>query len=480
MHSKYNPEKEAETFANGITSSFLVIFGVGGGFHIKQVQKLLPATKIIAVEADAESLDFSLSLNNNKAFFEQENISYCTVDNLEKTLKTKYLPALFGDMTILTQRVWQINNTQLLESCHKKIQTALEEIKKDFSVQSHFGKIWHHNILNNLKYHYDKSIFDYKTDTSKQAAIIAAGPSLDHSIRTIDRSSSAIIATDTAIGPLLDHNIEPDIIVSVDSQIISITHYMTIGTKCKNTLFIFDLSAPANLISHLLSQGHKIAFINTGHPLSSLLTDNSLPYITSGAGTVTIAAIATAKFLGFTSIKLYGADFCYNSGKAYTKGTYLERNFYRESNKILPGETLFDKLMFRTPLFVPEKEKLLESELVDPVTSDVMNDYRLSLLNWISTINGTIRNTTITLPYALPSDTKPISTSRIQSNIQRYINSLCKEMDSKELFDNNSIIASLPYIAWCRKYNSDGSTQIQQLINTVYLETKRYNNDYEK
>jgi len=39
MHSKYNPEREAVQFAEGIAAGFALVIGIGGAYHIAFLKK---------------------------------------------------------------------------------------------------------------------------------------------------------------------------------------------------------------------------------------------------------------------------------------------------------------------------------------------------------------------------------------------------------------------------------------------------------
>lgn len=84
--------------------------------------------------------------------------------------------------------------------------------------------------------------------------------------------------------------------------------------------------------------------------------------IESGAGTVTIAAADWAKSCGFQKLKFFGADFSYNFGKPYTKGTYLEKQFFSKSNRLISAEEKHIALMFRTELEKYKDKKILSQQ----------------------------------------------------------------------------------------------------------------------
>ena len=97
--------------------------------------------------------------------------------------------------------------------------------------------------------------------------------------------------------------------------------------------------------------------------------------IESGAGTVTIAAADWAKSCGFQKLKFFGADFSYNFGKPYTKGTYLEKQFFSKSNRLISAEEKHIALMFRTELEKIQGQK-------SSFTTEVLKRYKKSLEEW--------------------------------------------------------------------------------------------------
>ena len=60
MHSKYNPVQEGMTFAGQVKeySGFIVVLGIGGGYHIKSISERFPEAHILAIENSADDLNF--------------------------------------------------------------------------------------------------------------------------------------------------------------------------------------------------------------------------------------------------------------------------------------------------------------------------------------------------------------------------------------------------------------------------------------
>ncbi len=479
MHSKYNPQKEANNFAVEQKAGFFVVAGIGGGFHIAHLIEENPNSYVLCVEEDENTLKFCLNLPQNANLFKKQNIWACTIENLQTEIAFRYIPALYGDFSLLYHPIWQKKNVTLSEKIKEIVQKALKEIAADFSVQSHFGKIWQGNILSNLQFCSQiKNPTKINFVVKKQAAIIGAGPSLDTSIQTLskNRDKYTIISTDTAYRSLITRNIFPDIVISVDGQHISHTHFMCCPkSEAQNspTLFVFALSANPAAAKFVYSMGHSVFFVQSSHPLESLASNfykNTFPKINSGSGTVTIAACDFAQKLGFSEIELFGADFSYKNGKAYTLGTYLETNFLKEANKLFPQEMQQTNLLFRTELI--RKNGILSTE--------VLESYKNSLNEWIK--NSVYFNENQRLKAKENNNNAVLKAQyfpfadfilSLNSGIQNAIQNAC--------IDSVYIKCLLPAVAFFRKnQNPQNKIEFFNLIKLAYTDLNRYTKVYEK
>ena len=70
---------------------------------------------------------------------------------MQEILLQNYFPAKYGDLQIIEQKPWIIENQKKLTEIKEVIQKTLGIISADYSVQAHFGKIWTSNILNNFQ-----------------------------------------------------------------------------------------------------------------------------------------------------------------------------------------------------------------------------------------------------------------------------------------------------------------------------------------
>lgn len=458
IDSKYNPEREADTILTTITQNFnfFILLGVGSGILLQKLSILFSDAKIICIERTKADLHFLSQLESVNKLCNNPNIFFTDFLNAENVLVQNYIPAKYGDIKIIEQRAWVNENIDIYEQIKQSVEHSLRIISADYSVQVHFGKIWQKNIMNNLKL---LTSADYQIDNSKNAYIIAAGPTLDKTIKLIKEDAhSLIISTDTAFSTLLKNKIIPDIVISLDGQSVSYNHYIHKFDFSK-TIFAFDLCGNNSAIKKIISNDGKVFFFRTGHPLSLLadnFSNNSIPQIFAGSGTITIAALDLAVKCGFNTIKILGADFSYSNVKAYTQGTYLDVLYNKNSNRLNSTEKQFSRLMYRTEL-IKNKDKTY--------TNDVLNAYRFSMEQYLkqNNINFVKENNIYTLNN---TNQKTIQIKNSDFSFADFVQQLTN-LNQSELE-----IPLLPYIAWLKNKKSLPYDELLKLAHSTIV---RYN-----
>lgn len=492
IESRYNPQNDAERLLTTVNSSksFFIVFGIGSGLLIKTLLEKNKFCTVLAIENSDDDINFLLQLEYVKEIKNNIRCTFCTKNQIKEILPLVYVPSFYGDMQIIEQRAWitEIGNDIL--QLQQEIQQALSLISADYSVQTHFGKIWQTNIKNNLqiieKANCERAQSKYKAksnsepdllniDTQKIARIIAAGPSLDNKIELLkkERKSSYIIATDTAFSTLLKHNIIPDSVVSIDGQHISQTHFIH-KTDFTKTLFIFELTANSNAIKHVQNHGGTIIFCRNEHPLSTLAaeySEKSIIHLFTGSGTVTIAAADFAIKAGFTQIEVFGADFSYSNGKPYAKGTYLDSIYSKQSSRIQPVEQFYSKLMFRTEL-----QKLTETSC----TTKILESYKFSFEEYLKNHNlkfkkenGIYKIENQNIKQMLELKKTTVNTKDFYAYIKKNFN------DEQKCFYqlNKTELALLPAAAFYKRKNfyADNDNSIFEFLKLAYNSLVGYN-----
>jgi hypothetical protein len=386
MHSLYDPVHEADQIVSSFSTSasFFILAGSGAGYTASALLKKFPRCAVLAVEKSEDDIRFLETIPLVGALASAGRVSYASVSDFTEKFISDYVPSVYGSIQFMENRTWVTENPSDAERLHELFTSALESVSADYSVQAHFGRIWQRNILVNLSFLTGTASSScFHAPEGKTALIAAAGPTLDASYSSIlsHRERYFIIATDTAYSSFIKRGIHCDAVVSIDGQAVSRVHFID-SRSCGSTLFIFDLCADPAAVRTVASRGGSVLFIHTGHPFSRYASSYAVqhdgagfPLICSGSGTVTIAAADFAVKAGFRTICSAGADFAYVTGKPYMKGTYLDMLYNSESRRFLPAETVFDSLMYRTPLIPCGSGRY---------TTTVLDSYRLSLESFLA------------------------------------------------------------------------------------------------
>ena len=486
IESRYNPESEAQKLCSSIEKhyDFFLVLGLASGLFVKLLHETFPQSKIICIERSQQEINFLLQMQRVKKLYESENIIITDFSKLVPTLTQNYVPARYGDMKIIELRAWVNENSDILTFLQNNLKKALGIISADYSVQSHFGKIWQKNIMNNLKFLSENtfakpflSVLEL-TKSLKTAAVIAAGPTLEKAVLELKRNEDNyfIISTDTAFSTLLKSDIIPQAVISIDGQQVSSSHFINSKTKaCFNhTVFFFDLCSNSSIAKNILQHNGRLIFFKSGHPLCELadINNNSIPKLFSGSGTVTIAATDLAVKLGFSNIKVFGADFSYINGKPYAKGTYLENIFTSRSTRLQNAEAKYLSLMYRTPLIQTGCKNY---------TTEILNAYKTSFEQYLS--DNSLRFIKQNDCYELHSQHNQAHNLSVSSNFSvfsgqtfdynSFLNKLQVNLNGLQKNNADFITALLPYIAWLRK--TTGEIQFEKLLKLAQSDIVSYN-----
>ena len=371
FYSVYNPQRDIDFFCSNEkikNSGYICIAGIGNGYHLKQLSENFPDKFILAFEINKTSIDYLLT-TNDFSFCKNKNILLTTLEDLENKIIETYTPSIYDNFYFTNIKPWMDYHQEYFKIIEKKINKAISIISSDFSVQTHFGKVWMHNILENTKFLLkNKTQNVFIIDNSKTAVVIGAGPSLDNSLNFLNENKEKlfIISTDTSYPALIKNKIIPQVVVSIDAQIYSREHFIGINKEIsKDTIFLLDICANSSIVKKI--HHDNILFFTNGHPLANYIEEKSKSKflrLNSGRGTVTSVACDFATKCNFENIILLGTDFSFYKNKPYTKTTYLEKQFLNQSNKIKNLETQYTNLMLRTEI-IKNQQGNFTSQLLD-------------------------------------------------------------------------------------------------------------------
>jgi hypothetical protein len=374
LHSTVDPVKEAARLVSTIgvnaekdrnsrsneggrsNEGFVVFLGLGAGFAPEAALNCGGVSHILVIDYDINGIA--------ELFCSREYITLLgdprftlLVDPppelVESAILELYRPALCGGISVLPLRTRTELDRQNFGAAGDAIQRAIEKVSSDYSVQAYFGMRWFANIIRNLEAAQRQN---RSAPPIREAAICAAGPSLDDQIsllieRKLSQQSLFVISADTALPALLHRGLKPDAVVSIDCQHISYYHFM--GTDCADIPLFIDIASPPMLAGF---SNHPF-FFSGGHPLAAYVSQQwrPLPLLDTSGGNVTYACLSLAESLGAQRITVYGADFSYPDGRVYARGTYIYPFFERRQERRSPLETQLSSFLYRSP-FLPAED----------------------------------------------------------------------------------------------------------------------------
>ena len=346
LHSQAGAEIEAKKIfadSKNTPSSMHIVFGIGLGHLFKECCDFSKG-KVIVYEPNLDILrvtlelvDFSKELYQNNVFITSD------LDFFNKLCEQNYVYK--ANCTLLALESYKtILYYKEIEDILRRLDLILKGCNVKFNTSKRFEKNASDMLLKNLPYILKTTPWGEFKDIykGKTALIISAGPSLDANIETIkkNRDNVVIFCVGTAFKALMHNGITPDFVNIIENQ------------ECSGQLSGFDLSN-INLITDTYTNNTlyqlkvKNNFLfptvnNIGRYFTELTGILTTPYITKG--TVSYAALESAKMAGFTKLILVGQDLaylnnqCYGSNSAYS-GLVFEIN--PETNK--PEYVIKDK-----------------------------------------------------------------------------------------------------------------------------------------
>jgi len=356
MHSLIDPIREGQRLhASYQGAGYLVFLGFGAGYQILPFLGRSEVSRIIIIEkrpphlrALLEHIDLrEILLDPRVCFLVDRN-----PDQIKEFILSDYLPAIYGDMKGVPLRP----SVEAEQHYYKRLLTTIHEVigmvADDYTVQAQFGKKWFVNTLANLPKVEESTV---TVKPVQRAFITGAGPSLEPQIEQLRklRDSGFLIASDTSLPALLCYGLKPDLVLSIDCQLVSYHHFLK-GLPGGVPLLL-DLASPP-VLTRLPG---KISFFASNHPLSLYLSAHwrPLPFIDTSGGNVSHAAVSLAQYLGAGEIYLLGTDFSYPEGKAYARATYLFPLFRSFESRLDPLENLFLSFILKNKNIIKERNQ---------------------------------------------------------------------------------------------------------------------------
>lgn len=333
IHSKVNPEREADLFTGRFDPArydVLVVIGCGLGYHLLPLKETLDRYSDVIIIDVVPGLEREIGLNGLTSFL---------AGSPRVTILAGKSAAEVAD--VLSERVDmdRIRGIAVLEhpasvrafgdyygAVRKEVEKVIHIKAGNKATREAFGPRYVANILRNVR-HLEgarpvRSLFG--AFSGHPAVIAVSGPSLDGDIRLMKKARRRLflVAVDSALPVLCRHGIMPDLVVSVDPQPYVREHFI----RCDAG----SVPVVCSISSHPSVLERRGVFLSLStHPLAQLAAEvygNAIGSVDSRTGSVAGDAISLCRACGFSAIGITGLDFSFSGYRIYARGTaYQDR-----------------------------------------------------------------------------------------------------------------------------------------------------------
>ena len=338
LNGKRDTTEPAKMWLKGLgslaTNAPVFMVGVGNSTYLKElVENTENHITIVIYEPCLpiflkflERVELEKWMEKHLLVFLLEGVEGMDSDNIITILKPliKYELLPFSRYFVLPN--YDVLFSEQVISFMKIIRDLAFRDRINYNTQSQFSKTFVKNVLNNLPYILDA----YKTTQLVEVIprdipgiVVAAGPSLNKNINDLKlaKGRAFIIAVDTAVKPLLDAGIVPDMFALVDGE----KPLMLVERdEAKQIPLIATLSAASEIFQY--HTGMKF-FYNEGFRYAErIFAEAEMPFgeICTG-GSVATHVFSLFHKIGIQHIILVGQDLALTNNRTHADGTFQEK-----------------------------------------------------------------------------------------------------------------------------------------------------------
>lgn len=334
LHSAYNPSREAERFVQNVKCDFnpkyILITGAALSYCAVYFRKYFPSALLCTIQF---SEDFKPTEKLwNKTFYTTQNdiplseqiFSYMGEEGVVSCFFTAWQPS---------EKAFPKEH----ELAWKQIKMSVLKSRNVLATRSFFAKRW---VKNTMKFFIALKNINILKKGSSPIIVCASGPSLKTSLPFLSkyRDRYFLIAVSSALYPLVENNIIPDLCISTDGGYWA-KHHLA-HALVNNTEIPIALSPESACFSKIL-QSSKIIPLSYGDGISeSFIYDQhtpSMPAYRNGTVSGTAAQFALSATDG--NVFFCGLDLAPVNGYAHTQPNELEIFNMKSDNRLHTLET---------------------------------------------------------------------------------------------------------------------------------------------
>lgn len=311
LHSKYNPEKEAEVFANSKfkkKKKVNILYGFGLGYHIKKILSNLGEEELLYVlDSNIELFKIALEICDLCDVLLDKRLILTISDDVKRV--NEILGQLLKKDCNFTM---YLPSVRIINEKYKDFKLTLEIYNARKNSIEKFTDIINQNYSKNKLLNNKNIGILFNKYKDMPVIIVSAGPSLNINKHILKKmlGKALIIAVGSALQPLLRCDVKPNMFCIIDPQ--PITYKQIEGCENLDIPFIYLDTASSYTVSRY--NGPKyVASNDTNH-----LKDNT--YLIESGGSVATVVLDIAVKLGGNPIVFVGQDLAYIDNKHHADG----------------------------------------------------------------------------------------------------------------------------------------------------------------
>lgn len=318
LHSKFNPIKEGEMFAQENMKDqkdINILYGFGMGYHVQFMSNFLnDQSKLIIFDLNLDIFVDSLQYRDFSDVLIKDNVKLFISDRLED-ISDHFVELLHTytniNFVMHVPSITSINGDE-------DFKFLLQDLNLRKSISSHYVDLLKVNYLTNLG-NIKRNVGEFFNKfISIPIIIVCAGPSLDknkHLLKGLE-NKALIICVGEALKTMVAIGIYPHIIITIDPNEIT---YKQIESL-ENLDIPFILLATAAAINSEKYKGPKFIACQS----EKYLSEDKAEYLVETGGSVSTTALDIAIRMGGNPVIFVGQDLAYTDNKHHCLGSSHE------------------------------------------------------------------------------------------------------------------------------------------------------------
>lgn len=355
LHSRYDPEKEGQKWAEGALAlgreqedrelgrvpMCFFVDGFGLGYHVKALfDKLLGDAFIVVSEPDLGLIRSALGVLDYSEMLESGRVIFVTSTDRDEIFRKLEPHATKITMGLVFTRPLQKVNAEFHQVIHQMVGEYASYLRSNYLTVLGNSVKTCENILHNLPTYVGTPSIDILNNRfgGCPVVVVSAGPSLKKNLGILReiRERVVLVAVQTTLKPLLAAGIRPDFVTSLDYHEVGKGFYEGLE-DLSDIHLVAEPKTHWSVVDYYRKRGPVSLLGNEFAALAFWENEDGHGHLTAGS-TVAHLAYYLARYLGGDPIIFVGQDLGYTNNVYYSPGTRLHSLWRPELNRFCTME----------------------------------------------------------------------------------------------------------------------------------------------